>query len=400
MTVHFDVSDSLLARILGRSKSLFAADIGTYSAQIASAVAGRRILVVGAAGSIGGAFVKQLVQYRPAGLHLVDLNENSLVELVRDLRSGDYFVPADFQTVAVDFGSIEFLRFLESCGGHDVFVNFSAMKHVRSERDVFSLSRMIDVNVRALDDYLAHATGRLQRAFSVSTDKSVRPVNLMGATKNLMERVLFSYGDTLTTTSARFANVAFSAGSLLEGFEQRLQKNQPLAAPSDTRRYFISHEEAGQLCLLSCFLGENREVFFPKMTADEDLMSFMDIAVAFLHHHGWKPLPCADDAQARAMIGQHSGLWPCVFLPSDTTGEKPFEEFHRVDDIVDMNRFTELAVVREASPDRRIIDEFLAETARLRQQSHWSKSELAATIHKAVPELEHVELGRNLDQKM
>lgn len=401
MTAHFDTDDALLARILGRSRSLFTDDVERHSRALDDVIGGSRLLVVGAAGSIGGAFVKQVMRYRPRSLHLVDLNENTLVEVVRDLRSQDVELPDDFRTVSVDFGSLEFQRFAAAHGPYDSFVNFSAMKHVRSERDVYSLMRMIDVNVRALHDFLASPVAAgLTRAFSVSTDKSVRPANLMGATKNLMERVLFAHGDRVAATSARFANVAFSAGSLLEGFEQRLAKGQPLAAPADVKRYFISHEEAGQLCLLGCFLGASREVVFPKMNAGDDLMGFADIATAFLRHHGLEPLPCASEAEARALRAVPKGSWPCWFSRSDTTGEKAFEEFHRDSDVLDLDRFTEVAVSREAVPAEGEIERFLATIAHLRAAPDWRKADVVAAIRDAVPELAHCELDRSLDQKM
>lgn len=401
MTTHLDVGDPLLSRILGRERSLFTEDLACARASLVDAIRGRRILVVGASGSIGGAFVRQLAGYAPQALHLVDLNENTLVELVRDLRSSPLKLPDDFQTVSVDFGSVEFERFATLAGPYDVFVNFSAMKHVRSERDVYSLMRLLDVNIRALASFLARpAASKLERAFSVSTDKSVRPVNLMGASKNLMERVLFRHGSRVTTTSARFANVAFSAGSLLEGFESRLAKRQAIAAPTDVRRYFISHEEAGQLCLLACFSGASREVFFPKLTAERDLLGMADIATLFLRHHGYEPLPCASEEEARTLSHFPPGRWPCWFSPSDTTGEKPYEEFCRDDDNVDSGRYPSIAVVKESPPDESVLDTFLAELARMRQSRSWNKADVVDLIRVAVPELQHQELGRSLDLKM
>jgi FlaA1/EpsC-like NDP-sugar epimerase len=397
---HFDNADPLLARILGRTRSLFADDVERHRPWLAQAIAGRSVLVVGAAGSIGGAFVRQLAAFAPRRLHLVDVNENTLVEVVRELRSSSLALPEAFRSVSVALGSAEFDRFTAAHGPYDVFINFSALKHVRSERDVYSLMRMVDTNVRALHDWLAGPSGQgLERAFSVSTDKSVRPVNLMGATKNLMEQVLFAHGDRAACTSARFANVAFSAGSLLEGFEQRLAKGQAIAAPRDVKRYFISHEEAGQLCLLACFLGESREVFFPKMTPEDDLMSLSDIADSFLRHHGLEPVLCESEEEARrAPAG--NGRWPCWFSTSDTTGEKAFEEFHRPGDPLDTARFAQVAVSREAAPDPRVIETFLAEIARLRAAPDWAKADVVRAIRAAVPELDHVELDRSLDQKM
>lgn len=401
MTKHFDTTDPLLSRMLRRSSSLFAADVAANHDLLEAAIAGRRVLVVGAAGSIGHAFVRELTAFRPAAVHLVDLNENTLVEVVRDLRSTPgVALPENFLTVSVDFGSRAFAHFVNDAGGHDVFVNFSAMKHVRSERDVYSLMRMIEVNVEALDAYLTSAAAAtLERAFSVSTDKSVRPVNLMGATKNLMERVLFAHGNRLCASSARFANVAFSAGSLLEGFERRLEKGQPIAAPNDVRRYFISHQEAGQLCLLGCFLAESRQVAFPKLSPDKDLVDFATLARLFLAHHGYQPQEFASEAAARGEAHK-PGYWPCLFAPSDTTGEKAFEEFFRTTDLLDTSRFQTVGLVRDPAPIRTSLDAFLAAMATIRASESWNKADVVAALRVAVPELQHSELARSLDQKM
>jgi nucleoside-diphosphate-sugar epimerase len=399
---HFHTADPLLSRILRRDRALFSDDIAANRPALQEAIQGKRLLVVGAAGSIGGAFVKQVVPFRPASLHLVDVNENTLVEIVRDLRSSDGMVlPEDFKTVSVDFGADEFLRFAADHGPYDAFVNFSAVKHVRSERDVYSLLRMIDVNVGALSRFLAHPSAQgLSRIFSVSTDKSVRPVNLMGASKNLMEKVLFEQAGQAVASSARFANVAFSAGSLLEGFASRLAKGQPLAAPSDVRRYFISHEESGQLCLLAAFLGRANEVFFPRFDPDSDLMTFSDIAIAFLRHHRLEPILCDSEDEARAMAAVPQGGWPCWFAPSDTTGEKPFEEFHRIGDRVDTTRFTALGVVAETSPPPGTVAAFLRDIEAVRASAFWQKDDVVAAVVRAVPELIHEERHKSLEQKM
>ncbi|MDK9720563.1 MAG: polysaccharide biosynthesis protein [Rhodospirillales bacterium] len=397
-----DLHDPLLSALLGRSRSLFALDVSANAGALRAAIEGRRVLVVGAAGSIGQAFVKQLLPFQPEALHLVDLNENMLVELVRDLRSGGTPLPHDFATFSVDFCGPEFKALAKAMGPYDVFLNFSALKHVRAERDPFSLMRMIAVNVLALADYLDHPASKgLKRAFSVSTDKSVRPENLMGATKNLMERTLFLQSDRLTANSARFANVAFSAGSLLEGFDYRLQKNQPIAAPSDVRRYFITHAEAGQLCLLGAFLCQSRDVVFPKLNAQDHLMSFEAIARTYLAHHGYEPLVCENEAEARARFADKPAkAWPCVFAPSDTTGEKLAEEFLRPSDKPDLSSFAEAGVVQEDMPDASSLTAFREAVAGLQKQGAWSKEDLAQLIRAAVPDLVHQELGKNLDQKM
>ncbi len=403
MSRHFDASDPLLARILGRSRSLFAGDLAANTTRLEQAIADRRLLVIGAAGSIGAAFVKAVIPFRPAALHLVDINENTLVEVVRDLRSSMQPLPDDFCTVTADFAGEEFARFADDNGPYDILANFSALKHVRAERDVYSLLRMIEVNVAALDRCLdrAGALG-LKRVFSVSTDKCVRPASLMGATKNLMEKVLFSRSGTFVASSARFANVAFSAGSLLEGFEHRLAKGQPLSAPVDVRRYLISHEEAAQLCLLACFLGEDRQVFFPRLSAAEHLIGFPAIAEALLADRGLKPLVCTSEREAQQLCshGRPPGYWPCVFSPSNTSGEKMEEEFFRKDDLIDVVSFQAAGVAHEraASPDS--IQTFLAAIAHIRAEPRWRKDDVFAVIKAAVPELDHAEHGFHLDQKM
>jgi FlaA1/EpsC-like NDP-sugar epimerase len=400
VTFHFDVRDPLLARMLGRTRSLFADDVAAAAPRLHAAVAGRRVLIVGAAGSIGSAFVKAVASYRPAAIHLVDIDENGLVELVRDLRSTSSPPPEDFRTVTADFAGEEFPRFAAECRPYHAFANFSALKHVRAERDIYSLMRMIEVNVAALDRCLdkARAYG-FARVFSVSTDKSVRPANLMGASKNLMEKVLFSRPGAFVATSARFANVAFSAGSLLAGFENRLAKGQPLAAPSDVRRYFMSHEEAAQLCLLACFLGEDRQVFFPKLSPGEDLIGFPDVAALLLAEHGLKPLRCASADEARSKVPP-PGYWPCHFAPSDTSGEKAEEEFHRPGDVLDLDSFRAAGIAREEPASRRAIKDFLAAVAALRAKPVWRKDDAVAAIRAAAPELAHIERGRDLDQGM
>ncbi|MEI7639749.1 MAG: polysaccharide biosynthesis protein, partial [Syntrophus sp. (in: bacteria)] len=282
------VKRELLSRILKRSGSMFAEDLEVHRAQIEACIRGARIMVIGAAGSIGSAFVRQLVSFRPAALHMVDISENNLVEVVRDLRSALISLPEDFKTFAVAMGSLEFDRLLDAerasdRGGYDYVINFSALKHVRSEKDPFSLMRMVHTNVVAVKALLDRLVGTFTRKhFSVSSDKAANPANIMGATKIFMERVLLTYADRIPFSTARFANVAFSDGSLLHGFLQRLAKGQPFAAPYDVRRYFISHEEAGQLCLLSCFLGENRDIYFPKLDEGSDLLTFAEIAVMVL----------------------------------------------------------------------------------------------------------------------
>ena len=425
---------------------MFAEDLEVHRAQIEACIRGARIMVIGAAGSIGSAFVRQLVSFRPAALHMVDISENNLVEVVRDLRSALISLPEDFKTFAVAMGSLEFDRLLDAerasdRGGYDYVINFSALKHVRSEKDPFSLMRMVHTNVVAVKALLDRLVGTFTRKhFSVSSDKAANPANIMGATKIFMERVLLTYADRIPFSTARFANVAFSDGSLLHGFLQRLAKGQPFAAPYDVRRYFISHEEAGQLCLLSCFLGENRDIYFPKLDEGSDLLTFAEIAVMVLEAHGFEPDLCASEEEAkekatRMMQGAEgmgqannfnrdrdpinstmnfrapqnakikdltpNGSWPCYFFASDTTGEKPYEEFYTVADAVNLDRYRQMGVISQPPwTDREKIDQALAAFARIREQNLWRKEDMVEAIKIIVPELDHEEKGKNLDQKM
>jgi len=399
------VKEELLNKILKRSGSIFAEDLASYEGAIAERVRRSRIMVIGAAGSIGNAFVKQLLPFHPAGLHLVDISENNLVEVVRDLRSSLVPVPVDFKTFAVAMGSLEFDRLLDSERDYDYVVNFSAMKHVRSERDPFSLMRMFHTNVEAVKALLDHLGRKTtKKHFSVSSDKAANPANIMGATKIFMERILLAYSDRIPFSTARFANVAFSDGSLLHGFLKRMEKRQPLAAPHDVRRYFISHEESGQLCLLSCFLGENRDIYFPKLDEETDLLTFSEIAVTVLDAYGYKSDICASEKEAKekaARMNDGSKTWPCFFFASDTTGEKPFEEFYTDADQVNWERYKNIGVISQPPwTDREKIDRALAAFEVIRQKPRWLKEDMVEAIRIIVPELDHEEKGKNLDEKM
>lgn len=399
------MNEELLKKILKRSESMFAEDIHNHRTRLTECVRGARILVIGAAGSIGCAFVRQLVSYQPAALHLVDISENNLVEVVRDLRSSLIALPDNFKTFAVAMGSLEFDRLLDAEESYDYVVNFSAMKHVRSERDSFSLMRMVHTNVEAVKALLDHLVGTAtKKHFSVSSDKAANPANIMGATKIFMERILLAYADRIPFSTARFANVAFSDGSLLHGFLQRLAKRQPFSAPYDVRRYFISHEEAGQLCLLSCFLGENRDIYFPKLSAESDLLTFSEIATLVLEVQGFTPDLCASEEEAKekaARMPAGSKSWPCYFFASDTTGEKPYEEFYTAADAVNLDRYQQVGVISQPPwTDMAKIDQALAAFAQIREKTRWQKEEMVEAIKIIVPELDHEEKNKNLDQKM
>lgn len=396
---------TLTQKVLARSQSFLHDDLGMQRERIADAVRGTRILVIGAAGSIGAAFTREVVAYGPRALHLVDISENNLAEVVRDFRSSDVALPDDFATYAIDFGGVE-MHALLSAQSYDYVLNFSALKHVRSERDPYTLMRLLDVNVLAnerLLDSLA-ATHQPEKIFAVSSDKSVRPANLMGASKSFMERVFLARSDVQTFGSARFANVAFSDGSLLHSFGQRLAKRQPISAPSDVRRYFISHREAGQLCLLGCFATANTEIVVPDFLPDEDMQTFSQIAETFLKENGYTPIHCGSEQEARDMaagLSANSREWPCHFTGSDTAGEKMFEEFAYPDEPVDADRFQEVNVItdpKRTAPEA--LNSSLDALKSLRSAGSWSAGDLFDIVQQAVPELAHATSTKNLDQKM
>jgi FlaA1/EpsC-like NDP-sugar epimerase len=398
------VAPGLVSAVTGRHQSLLAVDRAAHDAELRSRIARSRVLVVGAAGSIGAAFVKLLVTLAPRGLVLIDLDENGLADLVRDLRSSPWPLPEDFATSAVALGSAGLGRLLAASDPFDVVLNFAALKHVRSERDPYSLMRMIETNVLGLEQLFEQLRpGAELRVFSVSSDKAVSPTNLMGATKRWMERVLQARPPGITCSSARFANVAFSAGSLPHAFLKRLELRQPLAAPSDIRRYFISHTEAAELCLLSAFLGGDGEIFVPRLSAELNAVGMVEVALRVLAARGMVAVPLDSEADAKAsplLRMAHPTGWPCLFVPSDTTGEKELEELHDRSETVDATRYAGLAVVRPSGIDPDVLAAARAKVAKAAAGSVWTKSDLVAAIGTAVPELRHIELGRSLDEKI
>jgi nucleoside-diphosphate-sugar epimerase len=387
-----------------RDVSLFAETIEKYCLFLRGCIDGSRIAIIGAAGSIGAAVVKTILCFRPGALSLIDINENNLVELVRDLHSTDGIkLPEDFASLPVAFGSTEFDRYFRDSKPFDYFLNLSAMKHVRSEKDIYCLMRMIDTNVVFLHDFLRHNSYRLRKVFSVSSDKAANPANLMGASKMIMEKVLLAQADVQPFSTARFANVAFSDGSLPYGFLRRIEKHQPISAPNDVRRYFISHQEAGELCVLSCMLGENCDVFFPKLVGGKDEKTFSQIAVDLLAALGYEPVKCGSEEEAKArteeLIPQKK--WPCYFFKSDTTGEKEYEEFYVEGEQLDMARFANIGVTkREPLRDTCLVEDFIAFCRAAKTDPKVAKEDYVHAMLKIVPTLRHMETGRNLDQKM
>lgn len=393
-----------ILNLIGRQKGLFARDINNHQQKLKDIVGGSRFLVLGGAGSIGQAVSKEIFKRCPKKLHVVDISENNMVELVRDLRSSYGYIDGDFQTFALDIGSIEYDAFIKGDGKYDYVLNLSALKHVRSEKDPYTLMRMIDVNVFNTEKTIRQSIeGGVKKYFCVSTDKAANPVNMMGASKRIMEMFLMRRSEQIDISTARFANVAFSDGSLLHGFNQRLEKQQPIVAPNDIKRYFVTPQESGELCLMSCIFGENRDIFFPKLSEVLHLITFADIAVKYLRKRGYEPYLCDSECQARELAktlpGQ--GKWPCLFTASDTTGEKDFEEFFTDNETLDMKRFENLGVIKaELGYDPKVLSLFEQTIEGMKETREWTKDQVVELFFKMIPDFGHKETGKYLDSKM
>ena len=384
---------------------MFYPDIESNKDKMTENIEGKTVLVIGGAGSIGSSFIKALLPFKPATLVVVDTNENALAELTRDLRSTKgIYVPDDFITYTMDFASPVFEKMFRKRRGFDIVGNFSAHKHVRSEKDIYSVEALLQNNVlhaKLLLDLLCEYPP--EEYFCVSTDKAANPVNIMGASKRIMEDVIFSYSDKFPVKTARFANVAFSNGSLPAGFLARLQKLQPLSAPSDVRRYFVSPEESGQICLLSCILGENRAIFFPKLE-EAQMMAFDEIGTQLLKAHGYEILKCSSDEEAIEKaedLKNGSNLYPVHYSVSDTSGEKPFEEFVTDTETADMDRFVSLGVITgKQIPDKDRITLLFDKLISAFDQQETTKEEIVNIMSDYLPNFEHIETGKSLDSKM
>jgi FlaA1/EpsC-like NDP-sugar epimerase len=390
--------------LIDRESELFENDLHFKKKYLAEIVSRGRFLVIGGAGTIGQATTKEIFKRSPKVLHVVDISENNMVELVRDIRSTIGYGTGDFRTFALDCGSVEFEALMANEGPYDYVFNLSALKHVRSEKDSFTLMRMIMVNV-----YNTIKTLRLARDngakkyFCVSTDKAANPVNMMGASKRIMEMFLMRESSNQNISMARFANVAFSDGSLLHGFNQRFSKRQPFSAPNDVRRYFVTPQESGELCLLAGLLGENRDIFFPKLSEKLHLTTFSEIAVRYLRERGYEPYECEseDEARDRAEELIANMQWPCYFFNSDTTGEKDFEEFFTDNEDLDMERFETVGVIKNQPDfDEAKLDDFMDGIEALREKGTWTKDDIVKLYFGLLPEFAHKETGKYLDQRM
>jgi FlaA1/EpsC-like NDP-sugar epimerase len=390
--------------LIGRSEALFDRDISGNDAELRDIIARSRVLVIGGAGSIGQAVTREIFKRNPRALHVVDVSENNMVELVRDIRSTIGYNEGDFRTYAIDCGSLEFDSLLDSEGPYDYVFNLSALKHVRSEKDPFTLMRLLDVNIFNTTKTIRMAQKMgAKKYFCVSTDKAANPVNMMGASKRIMEMFLMRESLSQTVSMARFANVAFSDGSLLHGFNQRIAKRQPISAPNDVRRYFVTPQESGELCLMSALLGNNRDIFFPKLSEKLHLITFSDIAVKFLRGNGYEPLICETEDEARALADTaiSARQWPCYFFGSDTTGEKDFEEFFTSAEDLDMNRFDGVGIIRnEAVFVSAELDQFADAILDMRSRGSWTKKDIVECFFRIIPDFDHKETGKYLDQRM
>jgi len=393
-----------ILKLIGRDELLFVNDINKYSDELQLIVRNSSFLVIGGAGSIGQAVTKEIFKRDPKKLHIVDINENNLTELVRDIRSSFGYINGDFKTFSLDVGSVEYNAFIKSDGKYDYVLNLSALKHVRSEEDPFTLMRMIDVNIFNTDKTIKQSIENgAKKYFCVSTDKATNPINMMGASKCIMEMFLMRRSLYIDISTARFANVAFSDGSLLHGFNQRIEKRQPIAAPNDIRRYFITPQESGELCLMSCIFGENRDIFFPKLSESLHLISFADIAIKYLKDKGFEAYLCDTENEARELIKTlpEQGKWPCLFTKSDTTGEKDFEEFYTDKEMLDMDRFENLGVIKnEPEYDENRLNNFKDTINQLKSSMSWDKKSIVNEFFELIPKFGYHDNGKYLDGKM
>jgi len=393
-----------ILNLIGRTNKLFEKDINTYEKKLKKIVSSSTFLIIGGAGSIGQAVVKEIFKRHPRKLHIVDISENNMVELVRDIRSSYGYIDGEFSTFALDIGSLEYDAFIKQDGKYDYVLNLSALKHVRSEKDPFTLMRMIETNIFNTNKTIKQSIkNKTKKYFCVSTDKAANPVNMMGASKRIMEMFVHRNSLNIDVSMARFANVAFSDGSLLHGFNQRLEKYQPIVAPNDIKRYFVTPQESGELCLMSCIFGENRDIFFPKLSEDLHLISFADIAVKYLKEKGYEPYICKNENEARELSKTlpKEGKWPCLFTSSDTTGEKDFEEFFTDDETLDMDRFENLGIIKnELDFNEELLNNFTKTITTYKQNLSWTKENIVKEFFKLLPDFTHYETGRYLDGKM
>jgi len=402
---NLNIETFIKAKITKRAESFFKKDIDFNASLLSSEIEGKSLLVIGGAGTIGSAFIRAALKFNPYRLFVFDISENGLTELTRDLRSTiNLIVPTDYKTYPINFDDSIFEKIFDAEGPFEIVANFAAHKHVRSEKDQYSVSALINNNVLKAASLLQLLEKHPPKHFfCVSTDKAANPVNIMGASKKIMEELILSYASSFPVTTARFANVAFSNGSLLDGFIFRLMKQQPFSVPMDIRRYFVSPEEAGQICLLACLLGRSGEIFFPKFSPEE-IVSFYEITVNFLTYMGYEMQQCVSENEAKELathLNEHSTHYPVYCFQSDTSGEKSFEEFFTDNEELNLTRFASLGVIEHAfSKERSEVNKFIEKLKTIPQQDSLSKAEIVEILSEFLPGFHHIETGKNLDQKM
>jgi len=403
MNLNFNVEKFIKNNITHRPTSLLTADLKKFNNELEREIKGKSVLVIGGAGTIGSSYIRALVKYNPGKLVVIDINENGLTELVRDCRSrNDIELPDNFITYPINFSDPVFYKIFKKEGPFDIIANFAAHKHVRSEKDEFSIEAMIDNNVLKAKNFLDFLLANpAKHFFCVSTDKAANPVNVMGASKKLMEEVILAYSNEMKITTARFANVAFSNGSLPAGFIDRMLKHQPLSCPSDVKRFFVSPEESGQICLCACILGQSGDIFFPKL-GNDTMINFANIAKEFVQENGFKVKECTSEIEAKQSAKEiDAGTYPIYFFNSNTSGEKLYEEFYTAEETLDLDKCINLGIVKNApkrSKDE--LNNIIAEIKRLFTKEEFTKRDIVELLNKMIPNFQHIETGLSLDQKM
>ena len=404
--INVNINDFISRYVTRRSVSFFKDDLSINRSSLKNKINDKRVLVIGGAGTIGSSYIKALLKFKPSKLVVVDINENGLTELVRDLRSSSEFnIPNDFITYPINFGHKVFSKLFINHGPFNIVANFAAHKHVRSEKDVFSIQAMIENNLlkarNLLDLMLQYPP---EHFFCVSTDKAANPVNIMGASKKLMEELIMAYSSQINITTARFANVAFSNGSLPSGFLKRLNKKQPWSCPLGIKRFFVSPEESGQLCLIASVLGNSGDIFFPKLDESRDMIPFEKIAKDLLKYLDLEIDVCNSEEEAKAkasLLTNESKKFPVYFFGSDTSGEKSFEEFYTENETLDLEKFKNLGVIKNSvKRDQTEIDNIFKNLREIFSTNHVSKQQIISALVKYLPNFEHIETGKHLDQKM
>lgn len=401
----FNIDKFISDNVTFRTISMFAEDIEANQEVLKNEIKGKKVCVIGGAGTIGSSFIKAVLQFEPHSVVVIDLNENGLAELVRDVRSTyGLYVPDEFRCYTLNFADPIYERIFREEKGFDIVANFSAHKHVRSEKDRYSVQALIennDIKAKKLMDLLTVYPPK--HFFCVSTDKAANPVNIMGASKRIMEDLVMAYNKYFKVTTARFANVAFSNGSLPDGWIHRMQKRQPLTAPNDVKRYFVSPEESGQICMLACILGRGGEVFFPKLSENQ-MLTFSTICEDFVKAEGFEKKECSSDTEAKKFasdMNYKNTLYPVVYFKSDTTGEKAYEEFYTPGEKIDMQRFQALGVIEQTTRHDIVeVNKFFDKLESIFDNKEFTKAQVVEAIKEFIPNFEHVEKGKNLDQKM